>query len=255
MTFNFSVISWKSLFGLLSLFLLQQFCKASQAFEMEGSKTSYAKFPKWDPCQNGSIQFEFRTSQLNGILLYADDGGKYDFIEVKLVAGMVRLRQNFGSGTLLITAGQHLEDEKWHKLKIQYNGSQTKLILDGILNAKTSSGPDFKFGNPMSNSDLFIGGLPIGHIGRLRMLSLPSIMFEPRYRGGIRHLTVSHCGGTEVNPTMLDYQGVSWNQNTDRCAEKDPCHHGSICVSTKAGYICDCPPNYIGEHCEQGNVQ
>lgn len=75
-------------------------------YDMEGSRTSFAKYPTWDPCQNGSVVFDFRTKMEHGVLLYADDGGIYDFIEVKLVGGMARLRLNLGSGTVVITAGE-----------------------------------------------------------------------------------------------------------------------------------------------------
>ncbi|GIY74191.1 hypothetical protein CEXT_699081 [Caerostris extrusa] len=39
---------------------------------------------------------EFPTREPNGLLLYTDDGGTYDFFEVKLVEGNARLRFNLG---------------------------------------------------------------------------------------------------------------------------------------------------------------
>ena len=49
---------------------------------LEGTDRSYARFPKWNACVNASISFEFKTTQDEGLLLYTDDGGKYDFVEV-----------------------------------------------------------------------------------------------------------------------------------------------------------------------------
>ena len=65
---------------------------ASASFTLEGTRTSYAQFQKWYPTKNGSIEFEFRTAVPDGVLLYTDDGGYYDFVEIKLVSGSVRLR-------------------------------------------------------------------------------------------------------------------------------------------------------------------
>ena len=65
---------------------------ASASFTLEGTRTFYAQFQKWYPTKNGSIEFEFRTAVPDGVLLYTDDGGYYDFVEIKLVSGAVRLR-------------------------------------------------------------------------------------------------------------------------------------------------------------------
>ena len=38
------------------------------------------------------LEFEFKTSNPNGLLVYMDDGGYYDFLEIKLVNSNLRLR-------------------------------------------------------------------------------------------------------------------------------------------------------------------
>ena len=49
---------------------------------LQGTETSYARFPKWDACTNATFSFEFRTTQSEGLLMYADDGGRFDFFQV-----------------------------------------------------------------------------------------------------------------------------------------------------------------------------
>ena len=49
---------------------------------LHGTETSYARFPKWDACTNATFSFEFRTTQSESLLMYADDGGKFDFFQV-----------------------------------------------------------------------------------------------------------------------------------------------------------------------------
>lgn len=64
------------------------------------------------------MEFEFKTEQPNGLVLYTDDGGTFDFFEIKLVEGAVRLRYNLGGGANIITVGRDLHDGHWHKVQV-----------------------------------------------------------------------------------------------------------------------------------------
>ena len=79
-------------------------------FVLEGSSSSYAQFRKWYPSWNATIEFEFLTRHPNGVLLYTDDGGYYNFIELKLVDGSLRLRYNLGRGAKVLSVGHDLHD-------------------------------------------------------------------------------------------------------------------------------------------------
>ena len=82
-----------------------------------GYLTSYAQFKKWYTSGNATIEFEFLTSLPNGLLLYTDDGGYYDFLEVKLVDGSLRTRLNLGNGAQIVDLGRELNDGySWHKV-------------------------------------------------------------------------------------------------------------------------------------------
>ena len=108
----------QSLLLLLSIWNVLVFPIFSQAFVLEGSQTSYAQFRKWYASPNASLQFEFLTSQPNGLLLYTDDGGYYDFLEVKLVEGRLRLRLNLGDGAQIVDMGDDLHKGfTWHKVR------------------------------------------------------------------------------------------------------------------------------------------
>ena len=111
----------QSLLLLLSIWNVLVFPIFSQAFVLEGSQTSYAQFRKWYASPNASLQFEFLTSQPNGLLLYTDDGGYYDFLEVKLVEGRLRLRLNLGDGAQIVDMGDDLHKGfTWHKVRKIY---------------------------------------------------------------------------------------------------------------------------------------
>ena len=122
----------QSLLLLLSIWNVLVFPIFSQAFVLEGSQTSYAQFRKWYASPNASLQFEFLTSQPNGLLLYTDDGGYYDFLEVKLVEGRLRLRLNLGDGAQIVDMGDDLHKGfTWHKVR--------KIIRKTLVNQKAKS--------------------------------------------------------------------------------------------------------------------
>ena len=56
------------------------------AVYVDGIRGSYAKYPKWNACRNASISFEFKSAG-DGLLMYTDDNGTYDFFEVVLDKG------------------------------------------------------------------------------------------------------------------------------------------------------------------------
>lgn len=160
----------------------------TSGFVLEGSQTSYAQFRKWNAGLNGSIELEFKTEQPNGLLLYTDDGGTYDFFEIKLVEGALRLRYNLGGGAQILTVGRDLNDGHWHKVQVERHVQTTSLTVDGVTQSRTSHGKEFHFGRLASNSDVYVGGMPSWYNTKLTLLALPSVIFEPRFGGAIRNL-------------------------------------------------------------------
>ncbi|XP_021923608.1 neurexin-3 isoform X5 [Zootermopsis nevadensis] len=240
-------------------------------FVLEGSQTSYAQFRKWNAGLNGSLEFEFKTEQPNGLLLYTDDGGTYDFFEIKLVEGALRLRYNLGGGAQILTVGRDLNDGHWHKVQVQRHVERTSLTVDGVTQSGSSRGKEFHFGSLASNSDVYVGGMPSWYNTKLTLLALPSVIFEPRFGGAIRNLVYSdeeggiprrqemkmtefkcggfHCfGATDRKRTARGIRG----NTTDACEDHDPCQHGGICISTDSGPICECRNvDFEGIFCEK----
>ncbi|KAL6255764.1 hypothetical protein P5V15_013007 [Pogonomyrmex californicus] len=172
----------------LLLAVLPLVCQLARSFLLEGSATSYAQFRKWNAGLNGTLEFEFKTEQGNGLLLYTDDGGTYDFFEVKLVESALRLRYNLGGGAQIVTVGHDLGDGHWHKVQITRCNENTTLTVDGVGAVSTSRGKEFEFGKLAGNSDVYVGGMPSWYNSKLTLLALPSVIFEPRFNGFIRNL-------------------------------------------------------------------
>lgn len=160
----------------------------SRAFVLDGSSSSFAQFRRWNVALNGTLEFEFKTEQGNGLLLYTDDGGTYDFFEIKLVESALRLRYNLGGGAQIVTVGRDLGDGRWHKVQVGRNNENTSLTVDGVSATSVSRGKEFEFGKLSGNSDVYVGGMPSWYNSKLTLLALPSVIFEPRFNGMIRNL-------------------------------------------------------------------
>lgn len=110
-------ISTLAIVVLIGMFLNLNLCCG---FVLDGTQNSYAQFRKWYSGLNGTLELELKTEQPNGLVLYTDDGGTYDFFELKLVEGSLRLRYNLGGGAQIITVGRDLHDSHWHKVQVSF---------------------------------------------------------------------------------------------------------------------------------------
>lgn len=234
------------LWGILELSVLG----ATSAFHLEGSQISYAKFEHWEPCLNGSIRLDILTDQSDGLILYADDGGKFDFLELKLVGGMARLRMKIGDETAVVSGGSQLDDGQWHSLQVQRDLTQISLAVDSIWQTKWLEGDDPILVNSSSTNYVYVGGLPIGFSAKLSALALPSVVFEPKFRGAVRNLVYANCGEAPKEAVMVDSVGVRTNDR-QACLQKDPCRNKGVCISTDTGSICDCSRTlFEGQYCQ-----
>lgn len=114
------------LIALTLLVVLLSSAEQSSAFLLDGSQSSFAQFRKWYSGLNGTLELEFKSDQPNGLVLYTDDGGTYDFFELKLVEGVLRLRYNLGGGAQIITVGRDLHDGHWHKVQVNTSAERVK---------------------------------------------------------------------------------------------------------------------------------
>lgn len=81
-------------------------------------------------------------------------------------------------------------------------------------------------------------------------LALPSVTFEPRFRGSIRNFFYSNCGGEQVRPTPLESSGIL-TKDIDLCEQGNPCLNGGRCLTTDNGIFCDCAStDYKGDRCD-----
>ena len=208
----------------VTLILMLQLCSGS-SIVLEGSQTSYAQFRQWDGGPNATLEFELKTSQQNGLLLYTDNANENEYMLLKLVDGNIRLRFNWGDGAQVLTSkpatpNTLLDNKSWHKIAVIRSGEETTLLVGQqretyrpILSAprdeeiasednpaavisrtlgrrkdNLSTRDASTFGNSSTNSYIFIGGLPSWYGEKLESVVLPTVLLEPRFRGSIRKL-------------------------------------------------------------------
>ena len=226
----------------------------ANAIQFTKTSKTYAKFPKWNACINASLSFEFRTLQSKSLLMYTDDRGRFDYAEILLVDGRVRLRMNIvdgREGSIEITLGERLNNNRWHRVEIQRNRMETTLYVDGQSDSRVAFGSDFNFGEIQRNNYVFFGGLPNeyydGDQTKLETLSLPSAYFEPRFDGSLRNIIYGNCSCMSVRAQLVTGESVSLNPR-EACDVENQCSSNCLCVTRDDGPGCQC----VGFDCPQG---
>ncbi|XP_028406187.1 uncharacterized protein LOC114528709 [Dendronephthya gigantea] len=102
----------------------------------------------------GIFEFEFKTFVEHALLLYQDDQGINDYLRITISGGKIELTLGVGSVQPPSFVTEMLyNDLKWHKIRIQWNTTHFKLIIDGKLMKVLSIGP------PNLTSHMHLGGL------------------------------------------------------------------------------------------------
>ncbi|CAH1263754.1 NRXN2 [Branchiostoma lanceolatum] len=217
--------------------------KLALGLDFDGSKNSHARYSNWNASSKGTLSFEFRTTQDRALLMYMDDGGQHDFIELILLDGKLRLRNKIEDDNPVkidLDTGSKLNDNQWHSVEIVRNYKMTTLSVDGKTKTGTSDG---KKNTLVSESDVFFGGIPLEV--DLNDLSLPSAMFEPRFTGSIRNI---RFGNDE--PKLISSQGTK--EVRYMCADSSPCKNGGKCIDGNTKLTCDCTgTGYEGDTCSK----
>lgn len=187
--------------------------------------------------------------------MYTDDNGKFDYVDVMLTDGRVRLRMNIvdgKDGTVEMTLGQRLNDRRWHRVKIQRNRMETTLYVDNYHDSRVAFGSDFNFGDVTTNNFVYFGGLPKtyyqGQTSNLEKLSLSSAFFEPRFEGQIRNVIYGNCTCRPERAEMLESDSVS-REPREACEVKNDCGK-CLCISDDDGPGCQC----MGFDCPTGKA-
>ncbi|CAG5122236.1 unnamed protein product [Candidula unifasciata] len=179
------------------LVLICVFANPCFSLRFLGDRETFAKFPKWDACINASIAFEFRTRQNDGLLMYTDDNGKYDYLQLAVTEGAIRLWINFvreKEQSVEIELGRNLNDGNWHRVEVKRNRMETTLLVDNNQSSKVSFGSDFSFGDRLeTNNYMYFGGVPGNYRQNLARLNIPANVLNSPFQGEIRNILYFNC--------------------------------------------------------------
>ncbi|XP_037760427.2 neurexin-2-beta isoform X26 [Chelonia mydas] len=212
------------------------------ALEFGGATGQWARYARWDASSLGELSFSLKTNVSRALVLYLDDGGNCDFLELMIAEGRLRLRFTISCAE---PAKLHLEtpvdDDRWHMVLLTRNYRETMLVVDG--EAKVAEVKS-KRRDMAVESDLFVGGIPPDV--RLSALTLSTVKYEVPFKGLVANLKVG-----DTPPALLGSQGIR-SDTEYLCTKQNPCAHGGLCSVLNGEVQCDCSmTGFQGKFCSE----
>ncbi|XP_014748889.1 PREDICTED: neurexin-2-like [Sturnus vulgaris] len=218
-------------------------CARGSALEFGGAPGQWARYGRWAPGTGGQLSFRLKTNVTRALLLYLDDGGNCDFLELLVAEGRLRLRFAIACAEpATLEPPAPVSDGRWHSVLLSRHARHAALAVDGEARAAAvrSKRPEMAVA-----SDLFVGGIPPDV--RLSALTLSTVKYEPPFRGWVADLRVG-----DAPAALLGAQGVR-GDGDERCAHHPPCAHGGRCTLRRGEPRCDCAgTGHRGPFCEEG---
>ncbi|XP_048035404.1 neurexin-3b isoform X16 [Megalobrama amblycephala] len=226
---------------------------------------SFLGLPKWNTKRVGSISFDFRTSEPNGLILFTQGkpqdkkdsrsqrSNKVDFFAVELLDGNLYLLLDMGSGTIKVKATQSkVNDGVWHHVDIQRDGRSGIISVNSRRTPFTASGENEILD---LEGDLYLGGLPDNRVGLVLPTELWTAMLNYGYVGCIRDLFIDGRS-KDIRQIAEAQNGVgiksSCSKVTGKQCDSNPCKNNGICKEGWNRFICDCTgTGYWERTCER----
>ncbi|XP_025057178.1 neurexin-1 isoform X2 [Alligator sinensis] len=229
--------------------LLGCWAELGSGLEFPGAEGQWTRFPKWNACCESEMSFNMKTRSSSGLVLYFDDEGFCDFLELILTQGG-RLQLSFSifcaePATLL--SDTPINDNLWHTVVIRRHFKNTTLIIDQTeakwVEVKSKRRDMTVF------SGLFLGGLPPELRSATLKLTLSSVKDREPFKGWITDVRVNY---TQTSP--VESQEVRLDDEQSRlCARDDVCLNGGVCSVLNDQAVCDCSQTgFRGKDCSEG---
>ncbi|XP_074845647.1 neurexin-1 isoform X9 [Carettochelys insculpta] len=229
--------------------LLGCWAELGSGLEFPGAEGQWTRFPKWNACCESEMSFNMKTRSSSGLVLYFDDEGFCDFLELILTQGG-RLQLSFSifcaePATLLTDTP--VNDNLWHTVVIRRHFKNTTLIIDQTeskwVEVKSKRRDMTVF------SGLFLGGLPPELRSATLKLTLSSVKDREPFKGWITDIRVNY---TQASP--VESQEVRLDDEQSRlCSSDDVCLNGGVCSVLNDQAVCDCSQTgFRGKDCSEG---
>ncbi|XP_063802666.1 neurexin 3 [Pseudophryne corroboree] len=229
------------------------------------SPEAYISLPKWNTKRMGSISFDFRTTEPNGLILFthgkpqdrkdirSQKNTKVDFFAVELLDGNLYLLLDMGSGTIKVKAtSKKANDGEWCHVDIQRDGRSGTISVNSKRSPFTASGESEILD---LEGDMYLGGLPENRAGLILPTELWTAMLNYGYVGCIRDLFID---GRSKNIRQLaeaqNAAGVksSCSRMSGKQCDSYPCKNNAACRDGWNRFVCDCTgTGHWGRTCER----
>ncbi|XP_031660907.1 neurexin-1a isoform X23 [Oncorhynchus kisutch] len=232
-------------------------------FETPGS---FITLNKWNAKKTGSISFDFRTTEPNGLLLFSHGKAKQapkdskspltlkvDFFAIEMLDGHLYLLLDMGSGTTKTRAiNKKVNDGEWYHVDFQRDGRSGTISINTQRQAYTAPGESEILD---LDDNLYLGGLPENKLGLVFPTEVWTALLNYGYVGCIRDLFID--GQSKDVRRMAEVQkatGVkpSCSKEPPKQCLSNPCQNNGVCREGWNRYVCDCSgTGYLGRSCER----
>ncbi|XP_041693183.1 neurexin-1a-like isoform X15 [Coregonus clupeaformis] len=214
-----------------------------EVLEFGGVSGQWGRFPVWNACCESILSFSVRTHSEDGLLLYLDDEGFCDFLELLLLRGKLSLRFSiFCAEPAEVSSGVAVSDGNWHAVRVKRDWRNTSLEVDGKMEGWAEVKSKRKDMTVFSHT--FMGGVsPELHASPLRLTS-PGVRDHASFAGWL--------AGVTVNGSVAVLEGSEGVTVGDWCGPAHVCQNGGVCSVVEKRAVCDCTDTgYKGNDCSE----
>uniref|UniRef100_A0A3Q4AJS6 Neurexin 1 n=1 Tax=Mola mola TaxID=94237 RepID=A0A3Q4AJS6_MOLML len=210
--------------------------------EFTSAEGQWARFPVWNACCESEMSFNMKTKSSNGLLVYFDDEGFCDFLELLILNGKLSLRFSiFCAEPATVVSDTAVNDSQWHTVTIRRNFKNSTLVVDSEtkwVEVKSKRRDMTVF------SHLFVGGIPPELRSVALRLTSAVVKDQPPFTGWITDVKVNN-----TESVMIDSEGVL----KDLCGKTNMCLNGGVCSLINNEPTCDCSQTgFQGKDCSEG---
>ncbi|XP_026045183.1 neurexin-1a isoform X18 [Astatotilapia calliptera] len=217
------------------------FVEIGTCLEFTGAEGQWARFPVWNACCESEMSFNMKTRSSHGLLVYFDDEGFCDFLELLILNGKLSLRFSiFCAEPATVISDTAVNDSQWHTVTIRRNFKNTTLMVDNEIKwVEVKS----KRRDMTVFSHLFVGGIPPELRSVALRLTSAAVKDQLPFTGWITDIKVNN-----TESVMINSEGVL----NDLCGTANMCLNGGVCSLINNEPTCDCSrTGFQGKDCSE----